>query len=460
MNGPFRALSKQLIRINRLASPAKVITLVFAIIIVLGALLLAMPFASRSGQSCGFLTALFTSCSATCVTGLSLVDTYSQWSAFGQLVLLALIQVGGLGFMTVFSLFLLAIRAKLGLKKRMILQQTYGLTDIHGVVELLRRVICGTVIIELIGAVVLSLRFARDFPLKNAIWMGIFHSVSAFCNAGFDLMGRLSPGSSLAYYARDAVVCITVMLLITLGGIGFFVWMDLWNNRRSFKGVSVYTRLVLCISAILVFGGALAFGAAEWNNPETLGTFDTGGKLLGAMFQSVTTRTAGFATIPQAKMTELSKVLSCIWMLIGGSSGSTAGGMKTVTVGVLLLSTLSSVRGKSRLTVFHRTVAPAQISIASTIVTLMVSLSLLGAVVLMAVNGIPFVDALFETTSALGTVGLTADVTATLNVPAQMMIIVFMFFGRVGIMTIAMGFLLSDRSEERIRYADTKLMLG
>ena len=444
----------------RTASPAKVIVLVFAAIILLGACLLMLPLASRSGQSCGFLTALFTSCSATCVTGLSLVDAYSQWSAFGQIVLLLLIQVGGLGFMTVFSLFLLVIRAKLGLKKRMLLQQTYGLTDINGVVGLLRGVILGTAVIELSGAVVLCLRFLKDFPLKNAVWMGLFHSVSAFCNAGFDLMGRVSPGSSLAFYAEDPVVCITVMLLITLGGIGFFVWQDLWSNRKSLKGVSVYTRFVLCVSAILVLGGALVFGAAEWNNPQTLGQYDVGGKVLGAAFQSVTTRTAGFASFSQGAMTELGKVLSCIWMLIGCSSGSTAGGMKTVTVAVLLCSTLSVLRGRSRLTVFHRTVSQSQISIASTIVTLMVSLSLLGAVVLVALNDISFVDALFETTSALGTVGLTADITPTLSALSHVMIIIFMFFGRVGIMTIAMGFLLSDRSEERFRYADTKLMMG
>ncbi len=419
-----------------------------------------LPFASRSGQSCGFLTALFTSCSATCVTGLSLVDTYTQWSAFGQIVLLLLIQVGGLGFMTVFSLFLLVIRAKLGLKKRMLLQQTYGLTDIHGVVGLLRRVVLGTVVIELSGAVVLCLRFLKDFPLKNAIWMGLFHSVSAFCNAGFDLMGRVSPGSSLAFYAEDPVVCITVMLLITLGGIGFFVWQDLWSNRANLKGISVYSRLVLCTSWILVIGGAVLFGAAEWNNPTTLGAFAPGAKVLGAVFQSVTTRTAGFASFSQGAMTELGKVLSCIWMLIGGSSGSTAGGMKTVTVAVLLLSTLSVLRGRSRLTVMHRTVSQSQISIAATIVTLMVSLSLLGAIVLVALNDISFVDALFETTSALGTVGLTADLTPTLSMLSHIMIIIFMFFGRVGIMTIAMGFLLSDRTEERFRYADTKLMMG
>lgn len=460
MNRVFRSLAKRLNRISRSFSPAQVIVLIFALIVLIGACLLDLPAASRSGASCGFLTALFTACSATCVTGLSLVDTFTQWSGFGQAVLLILIQVGGLGFMSIFSLFLMMVHAKLGLKKRMILQQAFGLTDIEGVVQLLRRVILVTAVMEFSGAVILCLRFLNDFTLYQAVWMGIFHSVSAFCNAGFDILGRISPGCSLSPYASDPVVCITVMVLIVVGGIGFFVWQDLWLNRRHLKELSVYSRLALTITAVLLIGGALVFGAAEWENPETLGQFGPGGRLLGAVFQSVTTRTAGFATFSQGSMTQAGKALSCIWMLIGGCSGSTAGGMKTVTVGVMLLSTLSVARGKTRLTVFRRTISPAQISMAVSIVTLMVSLSLAGAVVITGINGIPFVDALFETTSALGTVGLTADVTPGLNVASQLMIIVFMFFGRVGITTISMGFLMGDRAEERIQFAETKLMIG
>ena len=460
MNRVSHALSQRLGRISRSFSPAQVIVLIFALIVLIGACLLNTPAASRSGESCGFLTALFTACSATCVTGLALVDTFTQWSGFGQAVLLLLIQVGGLGFMTIFSLFLMMLNAKLGLKKRMILQQAFGLTDIEGVVQLLRRVILVTAVMEFTGAVILCLRFLRDFPVNQAIWMGIFHSVSAFCNAGFDILGRITPGCSLSPYAGDPVVCVTVMVLIVVGGIGFFVWQDIWLNRRDLKDLSVYSRLALTITAILLVGGAIVFGACEWNNPATLGSMGFGGKLLGAVFQSVTTRTAGFATFSQGAMTEAGKALSCIWMLIGGCSGSTAGGMKTVTVGVMLLSTISVARGKTRLTVFKRTVSPAQIAMAVSIVTLMVSLALIGAVLLTAGNGIPFLDALFETASALGTVGLTADVTPGLNVASQLMIIVFMFFGRVGITTISLGFLMGDRAEERIRYAETKLMIG
>ena len=460
MNRFFRALSRHMSRISRAMSPAQVITLIFAAIILLGAVLLSLPVASRAGESCGFLTALFTSTSATCVTGLSLVDTYSQWSGFGQAVILCLIQVGGLGFMTIFSLFLLMLNAKLGLKKRMILQQTFGLTDIQGVVVLLKRVVLMTAAVELTCAVVLSVRFAFDFPVRSAVWMGLFHSVSAFCNAGFDILGRISPGCSLSPYAGDPLVLIVIMFEIVVGGIGFFVWQDLWINRRCMKKLSVYSRMALWATGILLAGGALIFCFCEWGNAATLGAMGPAKKILNAVFQSVTTRTAGFSTFSQADMTEAGRAVSCIWMLIGGCAGSTAGGMKTVTVAVLLLSTWSVARGKSSLTVFHRRISPGQIAMAYAIVTMMVGLSFAGAVVLSAGNGIHFLNALFETASALGTVGLTADVTAGLSVASQIMIIIFMFFGRVGIMTISMGFMMGDRAEERIRFAETKLMIG
>lgn len=447
-------------RVRRSYSPASVITVVFALLILAGSGILCLPFSSRTGQSCGFFTALFTSCSAVCVTGLSLADTYTQWSGFGQGTILVLIQIGGLGFMTIFSMFLLMLREKIGLRKRMLLQQTYGLNDIQGVVGLLRRVLLVTAVTEGTGAVILTARFAVNFPFAQALWMGVFHSVSAFCNAGFDILGVISPGASLIPYAGDGIVCITVMLLITIGGIGFFVWEDIRTHKGNLRGLSVYTRLVLIISAVLVFAGALMFGALEWNNPETIGGMGFGKKILCSFFQSVTTRTAGFSTIPQAAMTEGSKALSCIWMLIGGSSGSTAGGMKTVTVAVMLLAAFGYARGRSRLTIMKRTINRSQVTLAMTVVTIMVLLAFTGAVVICVADGVEFLPALYETASALGTVGLTADVTPQLGIFTRLMIIVFMFFGRVGITTIATGILLSDRSEEYFRYAETKLLIG
>lgn len=441
-------------------SPAQITTLTFAALVLLGAGILSLPISSRTNQSCGFLTALFTSCSSVCVTGLSLVDTYTQWSGFGQAIILLLIQVGGLGFMTIFSMFLLMLREKIDLKNRMLLQYSYSLNDIQGVIRFLRRVVRLTVVVEFLGAVILTIRFSQDFPIGNALWMGVFHSISAFCNAGFDILGTIRPGSSLMYYSNDWVVCGVAMALITIGGIGFFVWDDLWVHRRNLRKISVYSKLVLIISAILVFGGALFFGGLEWNNPMTLGPMTTSEKILCALFQSITTRTAGFSTISQSSLTQGSQAISCIWMLIGGSSGSTAGGMKTVTVGVLLLSAISNSRGKSQLTIMKRKVNHSQISLATSIVTMMVSLALVGALVLTIFDHVDFLRALYETTSALGTVGLTADVTPVLSVFSQSLIIIFMFFGRVGITTISMGFLLGDRSEEYFHYAETKLLIG
>lgn len=447
-------------RMTRAFSPALIITLVFAALVLLGAGLLCLPVASRSHESCRFITALFTATSATCVTGLALTDTYTQWSAFGQAVLLVLIQIGGLGFMTVFSMFLLFLKEKIGLKKRMLLQQTYGLNDMHGVVSLLRRILCVTAVTEGIGAILLTVRFVRDFPLRSAAWMGVFHAVSAFCNAGFDILGCIEPGCSLIPYATDRLVGFTVMFLIVMGGLGFFVWEDLWSHRRAPRGLCVYSKLVLIFSAVLILVGALLFAAMEWNNPATIGLMSGRDKVFCALFQSVTTRTAGFSGIPQGGLTQGSQALSCVWMLIGGSSGSTAGGMKTVTVGVLLLAALSFSRGRSRLTVMKRTVAQAQISLAMTIVTMMIALSFLGAIVITVFDGVDFLRALFETTSALGTVGLTADVTPGLCLGSKLMLIVFMFFGRVGITTISTGLLLSDRAEEYFKYAETKLLIG
>ena len=458
----YRLIRRATIRLSRLGrriSPAQYITLVFLGIILVGAALLALPAASRSGSSCGALTALFTATSATCVTGLSLVDTYTQWTGFGQVVILLLIQVGGLGFMTIISIFFFMTHARLGMKKRKIMQQAFGLNDARGVVRLVRHVLLGTALLELCGAVLLTLRFWRDFPLKNALWMGVFHAVSAFCNAGFDILGRITPGGSLSAYAADPVVNLTVMALIVTGGIGFFVWEDLWRNRRSLGHLSLYSKLTLGVTALLLAGGMALVALTEWNNPGTLGTMPTGQKLLAALFQSVTLRTAGFATFSQAAMTDAGKAICCVFMLIGGSSGSTAGGIKTVTAAVCLLSVLCQLRGRSRLCIRRRTIAQEQVAQAQLLVLLLTGLAFAGAIVISA-TGRSFIDALFETASALGTVGSTADLTPGLPAFAQGMLIVFMFFGRVGLTTISMGFWMSDRAQERFHYAEEKLLIG
>ena len=443
-------------------SPTRTIALAFALIILIGTLLLLLPVASRSGTSAGFMTALFTATSATCVTGLILADTFVQWSGFGQVVILSLIQIGGLGFMSIATIFAFSLHKKLGLKQRMLLAQAMGLNDVAGVVRIQKHVLVGTFTIEGLGALVLFFRFLPEYGVWNALKWGVFHSVSAFCNAGFDILGCLKPGSSLMLFQSDPVVCVTIMLLIIVGGLGFFVWEDLWYavKARFRCGLSVYTKLVLSCTGLLVVAGTAVLCLLEWNNPVTLGHMTGSQKVLACAFQAVTTRTAGFAAIDQGAMTEATKATSVVLMLIGGSSGSTAGGIKTVTVAVLLLASVASARGKSHVQVFKRSVSDRQVRDAMSLTVMILMLCFLGAIVITAESGVPFLNALFETASALATVGLTANVTPMLGLVSKLMIVAFMYFGRVGILTISLGFLMGDRAEERFRYAETKLMIG
>jgi len=440
-------------------SPMQIIVLVFLVIILTGGLLLHLPISAKSGEPTPFLTALFTATSCTCVTGLALVDTFTHWSTFGQVVMLLLIQIGGLGFMTIVTLFFFALHRRIGLKERLVMAQSLGLEDLNGVVRMVKLVLQRTMIVEGAGAVLLTIRFSFQMPFGKALWWGVFHSVSAFCNAGFDIMGAVEAGGSLVTYVGDPMVNLVLVTLITVSGLGFFVWDDVLRNRQ-FRKLSVHSRLVLLISGILTFGGAVLFALLEWNNPGTLGGMPVGEKLLAALFQSVTTRTAGFYTVAQGALTDASLILTDILMLIGGSSGSTAGGVKTVTVAVLLLSIIATARGRSRVTVFHRTINPKQISDAVSVVGMAIIIAFGGAMFLSVSNGLPFMDCIYETISAIATVGLTTGITPSLNAVSQIIIIVMMFFGRVGIMTISLGFLLSDRAEERYRFAETKVLIG
>lgn len=441
-------------------SPTQSIALVFASIILVGACLLTLPVASRDGQSAGFLTALFTATSSTCVTGLVLADTWTQWSGFGQIVILSMIELGGLGFMSAAALVVFALRKKVGLRQRMLMAQALSVNEMEGVVRLQKWVLLGSLIIQLTGALILFLRFLTlDYSLWQSVKWGVFHAVSAFCNAGFDITGNIAPGQSLMVFNQDPVILLTVMALITVGGLGFFVWEEV-ATVRSFRKYSVYTKLVLLTSGVLILGGALVIGFLEWNNPGTLGAMDTPGKILNALFQSVTVRTAGFAAVDQAALTDGGKVISIFLMFVGGSSGSTAGGIKTVTFLVLVLFVLSRARGRSTVTVFKRTVPHGKIMDAATIVFLVTGLAVAGAVVICVTSSVGFTEALFETASALATVGLTAGVTPGLGVAAKLMLVVFMYFGRVGILTISLGFLMGDRAVERYRYADTNLLIG
>ena len=440
-------------------SPTRIIAVTFGAIILLGTLLLTLPAASRSGVSCGFRPALFTATSATCVTGLVLYDTWSQWSGFGQIVILSMIQIGGLGFMSAASVFVFFLRKKVGLKQRLLMAQALSLNDMDGVVRLQKVVLTGSLGIEALGALILTLRFWPEFGFARALRWGVFHSVSAFCNAGFDILGCLTPGASLMEFNSDPIVLLTLGALVVVGGLGFFVWEEI-ANKRKFSDFSVYTKLVLISTGVLLLGGMVVICLLEWNNPATLGSMSLGDKLLNGLFQSVTLRTAGFAAMDQAALTEGTKGFSLLLMLIGGSSGSTAGGLKTVSMVVLVLFVAARARGRETVNVFHRTIAEDKVMDAMTIAAIMIGFALFGGVFISATSPVGFTDAMFESVSALATVGLTAGATPQLSIPAQLLMIVYMYFGRVGVLTISLGFLMGNKAESRFTYAQTNLLIG
>lgn len=444
---------------KRPMSATRLIALCFLGIILAGTALLMLPVSSRNGCSCPFLPALFTATSATCVTGLTPFDTWTQWSGFGQAVLLCLIEVGGLGFMSAATLVIFLFRRKVGLRQRMIMAQALSLNEMDGVVRLQRTVLVGSLSFQAAGALILTGWFWPQYGFARALRWGVFHSVSAFCNAGFDIFGVLEPGTSLQLFQNDPVVLLTLGALVTVGGLGFLVWQDVAEKRR-FKDLSVYSRLVLSATGILIVAGWLLICLLEWDNPETLGNLSVGSKLLGGLFQSLTLRTAGFDAINQAGLTQGGKAVSMVLMLIGGSSGSTAGGLKTVTFLVMLLFIWTRARGRSNVTVFQRTIPQEQVLNAMTITLIMVVLAMAGSIFICATSPVGFTDALYESVSALATVGLTAGATTLLSVPAKIMIIIFMYFGRVGVLTISLGFLMGNQAVERFRYAETSLLIG
>ena len=446
-------------RKRKVLTPMQIIALAFAGIILLGSLLLTLPIASRSGESCDFLSALFTATSSTCVTGLVMFDTWTQWSGFGQIVIISLIEVGGLGFMTAASLVIFLFRKKVGMKQRMVMAQALSVNDMDSIVRLQKYVLFGSLGIQLTGALILFCRFLPEYGWVQGLKWGVFHSISAFCNAGFDIFGVLEPGSSLAVWNSDWIVLMTLGVLVMLGGLGFFVWEEV-VRLHSWKKFSVYTRLVLVASAVLLIGGSIIFCLLEWNNPATLGAMPVEDKLLNGIFQSITVRTAGFAAIDQAGLTDAGKAAGMVLMLIGGASGSTAGGVKMVTAVVLLLFLWSRMRGKNTVCVYKRTIPASQVTDAMTIVMIVVGLAFFGGIFISATSPVSFVDGLYESVSALATVGLTAGATGSLSLPAKILMIVYMYFGRVGVLTLSLGFLMGDQAQERYRYAETNLLIG
>lgn len=419
-------------------SGMQLIALGFFLLILAGALLLMLPVSSRDGTVTPFTTTLFTATSATCVTGLILVDTYTHWSAFGQFVIIALIQVGGLGFITIGTAVSLMLRRKIGLKQRGWIKESFNVLDIGGVVRLIRRVLKGTLLFEGTGAIILAIRFYPRMGLSQSIYYGVFHSISAFCNAGFDLMGKYEPYSSFTSYYDDPVVSFTICALILIGGLGFIVWSDIIDHKWNFHKYALQTKMVLTASAVLVFGGALLFYIIEGS--RLYADMSVTGQICSSFFSAVTPRTAGFNTTDTGALSEGGKLLSIILMFIGGGSGGTAGGVKMATVFVLLLHLRSTLSRSMGIGIYGRRIENDTITKASALLCTYLICTLAATLAICSMQGFAVGDAMFEVVSALCTVGMTTGITGSLNLASQLILVFLMYIGRLGSLSFALSF--------------------
>ena len=437
----------------------QIIVLSFLSIILIGSLLLTLPLSSRSGEWTPFLDAMFTATSATCVTGLVVYDTYTHWSAFGQAIILVLIQIGGLGIMTCIAMLSLILKRRISLSERRLLMQSAGSLQHNGIVILIKQIITGTAIVELCGALLLAIVFCPRMGFTVGLWNAVFHSVSAFCNAGFDLMGRYSAFSSLSGDGlyNNPLVMITLMLLIVIGGIGFLVWNDVIKKRTSFKKYEVHSKIVLTTSALLIGIGFVLFFIFEYKH--SLAGMSLGQKLLNALFEAITPRTAGFASVDLNSMSDSGTLLTMILMLIGGSPGSTAGGIKTTTFVVLLLCALNSARRYGSITVFKRKLDQNTVAQASSIATVYAAGVFIAAMIICALEPYSFTQIVFEIVSAVATVGLSTGITPNLCAASQILLMVLMFAGRIGGLTFVLV-LAERRINVPISRPTVKILIG
>ena len=452
-------------------NPTRVIIFGFLLVILIGTSLLCLPISSQNGKSIHVLDALFTATSATCVTGLVVTNTMSQWTAFGKFIIFCLIQTGGLGFMTFIVLGSLALHKKITLSDRLLIKESYNQNNIMGMVKYIKKIMFGTFLIESVGAILLSFVFVPMFGLTKGILYGIFHSVSAFCNAGFYIMSL----DSLVPYVDYAFMNLVLMFLIILGGLGFMVWLDTirvlklkyqkkWSFKTAIKRLSLHSKIVYLSTFLFLFSGMLLFFLWESNNPATIGNLSLKGKVLGSAMQSVTVRTAGFNSIDQGAMTEVSKFVSILLMFVGGSPGGTAGGIKTVTLSVLWIAVLSVVRGSNHTHVFKRNISFLTLQKALAVFFISLATVLLMTLLLsfternMSVAH-SFMDILFETVSALGTTGITTGITPHLSSMGRILIIIAMFMGRIGPISIAMA-LTKKQNKYQLQYAEEQIIVG
>ncbi len=448
--------------IRRHLGSTQIIALGFLVMILLGTILLMLPISSASGSFTSFSDAAFTSVSASCVTGLTVLDTATHWNTFGHTVILVLIQIGGLGFMTMAILLSLLIRRTITPKERMLVAMSYNVGSYDRILTLVQRIVIGTLAIEGIGALLLSIRFIPDFGWKDGIFKSIFHSVSAFCNAGFDIIGIGNPDiPSLSYYIGDPLINLTLCFLIIFGGIGFLVWSDLINLCKGRHHLSVYSRFVLIITGILLLSGTLFFAIFEWNNPQTLGMLSPAQKLLASFFQSTSWRTAGFSTIPNGAFTQNSQFLGIFYMFIGGASGSTAGGVKVATFGILIFSVFCVTVGKKQIVFHGRNISESSFIRATTVICVQLFCLFAGVLIVNATTDFNIIDVLYETVSAISTVGLSTGITAALPQSARIVLMLLMYFGRIGVLTVTYAVMNhQDSIGSNIRYPDAKMPVG
>ena len=441
-------------------TPVQIIAMGFAMLIFAGAILLSLPIATIEGVRTPFIDCLFTSTSAVCVTGLVTVDTGTYWSYFGKTIILILIQIGGLGFMSFATLLSIIVGKKITLKERLIIRESLNSTSLQGIVKLARYILRFTFSIELIGAILLSFEFIPEFGITKGIYYSIFHAVSAFCNAGFDLMGEYT---SLTAYSDNTLVILTLSSLIMIGGLGFYVWNDIFNYKHT-KRLALQTKLVITMSIGLVLFGFIMFLIFEISNPETLKPMSIMGKLLSAFFASVSPRTAGFNSIDLTSMTIASTFLTIILMFIGGSPGSTAGGIKTSTAGVLFMTIVSVINGREDTELFKRKINKETVYKSLSVVVIALALVFTVTILLSITeraSGAPFEYYLFEATSAFGTVGLTLGLTQKLTIIGKIIVALTMYAGRVGPLTLVVAiYIRKSKRGNSIKYPEDKILVG
>ncbi len=444
-------------------STTQIILLSFLVVILLGSFLLVLPISSATGESVPYIDALFTATTATCVTGLVTVPTVSTWSVFGQIVILLLIQIGGLGIITIMSGLMILLHRKLGIGDRLLIQDAFNLNTMSGLVKFVKNVLIGTLIVECIGALLYMLVFVPEFGSKG-IWISIFNSVSAFCNAGIDIVAE----NSLYNYVTNPLINIVTPTLIVLGGIGYVVWWDVIRviknrtstNRRIFRHLTLHSKIAIVTTLVLILGGALLIFVFEYNNELTIGNLSLFDKIQASVFQSVTTRTAGFASIPQENMTNASAIVSLMLMFIGGSPIGTAGGVKTVTIAILLCSAFATIRNKNQASLFGRAISSASIRKAIAVVSTFTVIWLTSTIFLAATTEAPALDVLYETVSATATVGLTRNFTQSLNLFGKIVIAINMYFGRVGPISLAVALGSKNESQNLLSNPKEEISVG